>query len=139
MEQDSEIDLPSGLMDGLRQAVRQSPINQDDAFDLVRRTVTVGHATIPVANLRALWVIAAMAEKLDENDPLAVLCLLWVLNNQDKEEVLKAADEPPGMEKLSELAASIDLVDLPDYIAALELMLGLSRGKVLPAAEGGCP
>jgi hypothetical protein len=131
--------IPQHTLEGLRRAAGEAVTSAADAFDLVRKTVTVGAATVPIANLRALWIIGRMSEKLNPDDPASLLAILWVLFNQNDDAVLCAVDNPPGFEQLSELAAKIDLVNLPDYMEALELMFSLVRGKPPLPGEGGCP
>lgn len=131
--------IPQHTLEGLRRAAGEAVTSAADAFDLVRKTVTVGAATVPIANLRALWIIGRMSEKLNPDDPASLLAILWVLFHQDDDAVLSAADNPPGFEQLSDLAAKIDLVNLPDYMEALELMFSLVRGKPPLPREGGCP
>jgi hypothetical protein len=131
--------IPQHTLEGLRRAAGEAITSAADAFDLVRKTVTVGVATVPIANLRALWIIGRMSEKLNPDDPISLLAILWVLFNQNDDAVLSAAENPPGFEQLSALAAEIDLVNLPDYMEALELMFSLVRGKPLQFGEEGCP
>lgn len=95
---------------------------QDDAFDFVRNTVSVENITLPIANLRALWIIGQMGKWLKPDDPMSLVAILWVLINQDDDKVLVAANILPDMTELTTLAAKINMANLPDYLKALELM-----------------
>lgn len=126
------------LVESLRTMARKDADPQDDAIDLVRRTVSYGHATVPIANLRALLIISKVCGNMSSDDPATLLTILWILQHQNEERVLDVLEQPVDIGDLADLAAAISLFDLPDYIAALDKMFGLARGKAPVNREGGC-
>ena len=99
------------------------------AEDLTAKTIRYGSAELPLINLNGLWALRKlMAEERDDVESL--LLLLWVLKNQHRPDLSRIVAEGVDNAELTELAMSIDLEQLGDYLAALEEMMeGVGAGK----------
>lgn len=103
------------------------------AADLARRTVRAGAVELPILNLAGLWALRALAPA-EDNEADGFIKILWVLRHQHDDRIADAAARPPSAEELAAVAREIDLVSLPDYVAALDAMLALVSKKKTPPA-----
>ena len=101
------------------------------APDLVRRVVRAGAVELPILNLAGLWALRALVAE-DGNDADGLIKLLWILRHQQTDRMLDIAAHPPSPEELAAVARAVDLVSLPDYVAALDAMLELVSKKKNP-------
>ena len=90
--------------------------------DMLRRTVKVGSAEIPILNLNGLWALRKLLGD-DTNEAEAMLTIVWVLRNQHRPELVDNIADGVPKNEFSALACEIDLAAAADILAAFEEMI----------------